>query len=466
MDICGKINNCEWEITDDGTLVIRPDKEGTAGHLRLNEVRNWPWRTGTFRKVRIDGDVSVSGDISYMFSSCAMLEDIADLKKLDTSGVTDMSWMFAGCTALKDISALEGWNTSGVTDMNGMFFGCTALSDVSALKDLDVSNVANMSNMFGDCTALCDISSLAGWNSGNIVSMGCMFFKCAALKDISALGSWDTKKVENIHSVFCLTSLEDASPLAGWDTGRIVDMAYAFSGCTALEDISALKNWNVSSVVYMSSMFAGCTALKDISALEGWQTSSVTDMNGMFRGCTALENIDGLEGWDVSNVENMDLMFTDCTRLMDREKLFDEWQLKNGLLHYRAAECGSAERVVSERRMFAMSDGPMTCPREGDFIGWKKCRGNLLVKLLIPADAKRTSSLNKECRCEKAFVLDITNRKGEHKKTAVSKRDTEFVYRVGKTVCVPDFCEDRFRERAPGIHFFMDKTSAVNYWND
>ena len=67
---------------------------------------------------------------------------------------------------------------------------------------------------------------------------------------------------------------------------------------------------------------------------------------------------------------------------------------------------------------------PMACPDTGAFIGWKKCRdrcGNpVIVKLLIPEDAK-------------------------------------------ETIQVDNFEENRFVECAPGIHFFINKQEAIEY---
>lgn len=46
-------------------------------------------------------------------------------------------------------------------------------------------------------------------------------------------------------------------------------------------------------------------------------------------------------------------------------------------------------------------------PATGAFLGYKKCFNDLLVQLLIPADAKRTSATLHSCRTNKAKVLSI-----------------------------------------------------------
>ena len=105
------------------------------------------------------------------------------------------------------------------------------------------------------------------------------------------------------------------------------------------------------------------------------------------------------------------------------------------------------------------------CPEEGAFVGFKRCANNLIVKLLITEEAKRNSATTRKCRCSEAKVLEIftTKRKKAVARKAVSIKDENFVYEVGKTVFVKDFCEDRWKECAAGIHFFLTFDEAVKY---
>lgn len=107
---------------------------------------------------------------------------------------------------------------------------------------------------------------------------------------------------------------------------------------------------------------------------------------------------------------------------------------------------------------------PLTCPDEGSFIGWKKA-GRFIVKLLIPGDAKRSSATGRKCRCSKAVVLEIQNKDGTCSgiDCCTSDFDSKFEYRVGEIVTVDNFCEDRWKECAPGIHFFVNRREAVDY---
>lgn len=111
---------------------------------------------------------------------------------------------------------------------------------------------------------------------------------------------------------------------------------------------------------------------------------------------------------------------------------------------------------------------PMICPEEGDFIGWKKAESNkdkVIVKLRIPSDAKRSSATTRKCRCSKAEVIAIYNLDGTEagETTCHSNYNHSFIYEVGKTVEVTDFNEDRWKECAKGIHFFISRQEAIDY---
>ena len=107
---------------------------------------------------------------------------------------------------------------------------------------------------------------------------------------------------------------------------------------------------------------------------------------------------------------------------------------------------------------------PLQCPETGSFIGYKKA-ADKIVMLEICADAKRSSATSRKCRCSKAKVLSITHLDGSDSGLTEVRNNysKEFVYRVGETVEVPDFDENRWNECAPGIHFFVTREEAVKY---
>lgn len=101
-------------------------------------------------------------------------------------------------------------------------------------------------------------------------------------------------------------------------------------------------------------------------------------------------------------------------------------------------------------------------PEHGSFIGYKKCLGGKIVTLLIPEEAKRSSATSNKCRASKAKVIAIENANGKHENFAHSIH-YNFTYQVGETIEVDDFDENRWKECAPGIHFFLSKKVAKNY---
>ena len=91
---------------------------------------------------------------------------------------------------------------------------------------------------------------------------------------------------------------------------------------------------------------------------------------------------------------------------------------------------------------------------EGDIIVYKALRGGVICKLLIPSAARRHNATGRKCRAEYAIVLE-----GE----GYSLYDGAFYYKVGQTVRpLEPFCYDRWRECAPGIHFYLTRIEAEN----
>jgi hypothetical protein len=96
---------------------------------------------------------------------------------------------------------------------------------------------------------------------------------------------------------------------------------------------------------------------------------------------------------------------------------------------------------------------------EGDLIGWKKCRDNVLVKLLIPAKAKRSHGFGRKCRAEFAKVLEVIGAK-----QGISQYDSQFFYKAGETVKPENkFDDDYTNECSSGIHFFITRLEAEKF---
>ncbi len=125
----------------------------------------------------------------------------------------------------------------------------------------------------------------------------------------------------------------------------------------------------------------------------------------------------------------------------------------------RVADLSGVQHTESARNLFY----PLTCPEKGEYTAFKKT-GEKIVELRIPADAKRLSATGRKCRANKAVVISITTLEGDPAGNEVrSDYDRSFVYRVGETVEVQNFDENRWNECAPGIHHYITREEAVRH---
>ena len=284
-------------------------------------------------------DASFSGyrptSIRSWFEYCINLQDIEDIRNLNTEKVTDMSSMFKGCIALTSLD-LSKFNTQNVTNMSGMFYDCRALTSLDlsnfnpqnvtdmsemfrnceALTALDLSNfntqnVTNMWRMFDGCQALTSLD-LSNFNTQNVKYMSYMFYGCKALKSLD-VSKFNTQNVTNMSSMFdgcqALTSLD----VSKFKTEKVTDMGSMFRNCEALTALD-VSNFNTEKVTYMSSMFSYCKALTSLD-VSNFNTQNVTHMDGMFFDCKSLTTIFCNSNWKVGDKVNGGYMFENCTQL-------------------------------------------------------------------------------------------------------------------------------------------------------
>ena len=114
--------------------------------------------------------------------------------------------------------------------------------------------------------------------------------------------------------------------------------------------------------------------------------------------------------------------------------------------------CSNLRGVKNEQHALAQT----VITPEGAFIGWKQCNDNVIVKLRIPDDARRSNATGRKCRAEFVDVVDvfgsdvgITNGHGPR---------TE--YRVRERVHCNKWDENRWNECSGGIHFFLTREEA------
>lgn len=156
------------------------------------------------------------------------------------------------------------------------------------------------------------------------------------------------------------------------------------------------------------------------------------------------------------NLSNAMLIYSKCPMTV-----FEE-------VDFYYSDCGRA--VMNDSTFINVKSLNDQCPKEGSFIGWKKCYSNksnkaYIVKLEIPTDAKRCSATTNKCRCSKAKVLEIQNIDSTIADVTrvFSEYNKSFIYKVNETIYSDSFDDRYWNECSHGIHFFMNREDAVNY---
>lgn len=110
----------------------------------------------------------------------------------------------------------------------------------------------------------------------------------------------------------------------------------------------------------------------------------------------------------------------------------------------------------------------MQCPEEGSFVGWKAAVSRdkgmyVILKVLIPEDALRTSGTDRECWASKITVLDIQDIEGNslQENSALNLYDFKYEYRKGETAAAKYYSGNRWDNSEKGIHFWITREEAL-----
>jgi len=124
----------------------------------------------------------------------------------------------------------------------------------------------------------------------------------------------------------------------------------------------------------------------------------------------------------------------------------------------REAELSGANLSEANLSEAKLSDYQII-PEADSFTGWKKLQNDVICKLEIPAEAKRTCSLvGRKCRAEFVRVLE-----GDGQSIDPSGEGQVLEYRVGKIVRADSFDDDIRVECSHGIHFFVTRKEAEEF---
>lgn len=110
----------------------------------------------------------------------------------------------------------------------------------------------------------------------------------------------------------------------------------------------------------------------------------------------------------------------------------------------------------------------MQCPEEGSFVGWKAAVSEdksmyVILKVLIPDDALRTSGTGRQCMASKITVLDIQDIEGNslQEKSALNLYDFKYEYKKGETAAAKYYSGNRWDNSEKGIHFWITREEAL-----
>jgi Family of unknown function (DUF5758)/Pentapeptide repeats (8 copies) len=123
----------------------------------------------------------------------------------------------------------------------------------------------------------------------------------------------------------------------------------------------------------------------------------------------------------------------------------------------QSADLRSADLQSAKNSEVAQAQ-TLIVPQEGTFVGWKKCKNSVIVRLLIPMKSRRSNATGRKCRAEFVRVLEVF---GSDKGVSIHDGRTEYI--KGATVRCDKWNEDRFEECSGGIHFYLTRLEAENH---
>ena len=118
----------------------------------------------------------------------------------------------------------------------------------------------------------------------------------------------------------------------------------------------------------------------------------------------------------------------------------------------------SGANLSGAKNIPAITQAKLTITPTGQFVAFKKCQGNVIVKLMVGKNAKRSNSTGRKCRAEYVKVLEVFGAP-----FGISSHDCVTKYEVGKIVRCDKWEEDRWVECGGGIHFFLTREEAEAY---
>ena len=252
--------------------------------------------------------VYAKGDWSNAFNSSTLKK--ADLKHLDTSGVTNLSMAFANMPNIKSID-LSGVDLSHATNIDNMFYNNPNLESVN-LSGVKFGNVRSANAVFYGDAKLTDVDmsgvDLSHVNGANAWFMGDSNLTTVDFSNVTFPDKFTNTfahadgKLKNVN----LTGAKNVPA----DFLRAYVKSEANSGATSI-DVSNF-DLNKNDLSDLSGLFTNMPNLKEVN-VTGLVTDKVKNVSRMFYNDSALTTIVGLDTWDTSNVTDMSYIFASFT---------------------------------------------------------------------------------------------------------------------------------------------------------
>ena len=223
-------------------------------------------------------ELILPADASYMFAYFGELEEIVNLKCLNTKDVEDMSYMFCltGCDykTLKSLD-LSNFNTSNVTTMRSMFNGCNKITELD-VSSFDTKNVETMMYMFQYCSKLKAIDC-SNFDTENCTDLTYMFGYCYELESVN-VKNWNTENCSSFKGTFAYCYAITELDLENWDTSSATHVCNTFWHCHELTKVN-IPNFSFESATDVRSLFNRCDAMQvlDVSMLDPMNSQLSTD---------------------------------------------------------------------------------------------------------------------------------------------------------------------------------------------
>ena len=337
----------EWELKDDGTLVIRKQEggDGTMENMDVPEIVYWYGNRLDITSVIIEDGVKTIGD--YAFYGCKNLRSVTIPSSVTKIG----KYAFKNCISLQNLTIPDSVTEIG----DGAFMNCYFHCDLTISGSLN--SIGN--NAFSGVTITGDTKyngSKINWDSNVDIEPGNKSILSNLLifdrdpggvcpKTESDHVAWsvhgDTLLITGAGKMKDFDSASDVYWLAYRDNIKKIRIddevtsigKYAFAYCGNLEEVDIMGN--ITEIG--RGAFEHCTSLKNIylPASVAVMASSNASQNGkyVFNDCTALESID----MDVYNTTfrqwDGGLYDADLTRIIQYPlgKLQEDFTLRDGV---------------------------------------------------------------------------------------------------------------------------------------